>query len=161
MPQCDTPFIFFAFGNISLCERSYHKMKRHSTYKRWFHMWNIFQCKKSWCVLCWGSFVHIGLFKFLKICLEPMTFKFEKAFKSRCRNPSLGLTTKARACKGTGQEGILGMWESVKMNTHTPKWAPMLGVGVPVDSQIFKERLLGSKPIGLGSSLYHWKHLGT
>jgi hypothetical protein len=47
------------------------------------------------------------------------------------------------------------------MNTHTPKWAPILGVGVPVDSWIFKEWLQGSKPIGLGSSLYHWKTLKT
>jgi hypothetical protein len=26
-----------------------------------------------------------------------------------CHNPSLGLTTKARACKGEGQEGSLGV----------------------------------------------------
>ncbi len=34
------------------------------------------------------------------------------------RNPGLGFTTKARACKGMGQKGV---WESVRMNTHTPK----------------------------------------
>jgi hypothetical protein len=47
------------------------------------------------------------------------------------------------------------------MNPHTPKWAPTLGIGVPMDSQIFKGRLQGSKFIGLRSSLYHWKVFGT
>jgi hypothetical protein len=37
------------------------------------------------------------------------------------RNPSLGIVTKARVCKGTGQEGNSGVWESVRMNNHTPK----------------------------------------
>jgi hypothetical protein len=41
-----------------------------------------------------------------------------------CRNPSLGLATKARVCKSAGQERSPGVWESVKMNTHTPKWTP-------------------------------------
>jgi hypothetical protein len=27
------------------------------------------------------------------------------------------------------------------MNPHTPKWAPILGVGVLMDSQIFREQL--------------------
>jgi hypothetical protein len=46
------------------------------------------------------------------------------------------------------------------MNLHTPKWAPTLGVGVTMDSQIFKEWLQGTKRIGLKRSLYHWKALG-
>jgi hypothetical protein len=33
----------------------------------------------------------------------------------------------------------------------------MLGVGVPLDSRIFRERLQGSKPIRLRRFLYHWK----
>ncbi len=49
-----------------------------------------------------------------------------------CRNPSLGLVTKARACKVTSQEGSPGLTfhapESAKecegMNPHTPKWTP-------------------------------------
>jgi hypothetical protein len=53
-----------------------------------------------------------------------------------CRNPSLGLITKARVYKNAGQDGG---WESVRMNTHTPKRTPMLGIGVPLDSQIFRE----------------------
>ncbi len=46
------------------------------------------------------------------------------------------------------------------MNPHTLKGTPTLGVGVPVDSQIFREQLQGPKPIGLRCSLYHWKALG-
>ncbi len=46
-----------------------------------------------------------------------------------CCNPSLGLTTKARACKGVGQEGSPGVTshalgnvrECEGMNPHTPK----------------------------------------
>jgi hypothetical protein len=46
-----------------------------------------------------------------------------------CRNPSLGLATKARACKGAGQEGSLevtshalgNVGECEGMNPHTPK----------------------------------------
>jgi hypothetical protein len=37
----------------------------------------------------------------------------------------------------------------------------MLGVGVPMDSQIFRAQLQGSKPIGLKNSLYHWKDIET
>jgi hypothetical protein len=35
-------------------------------------------------------------------------------------NPNFGLVTKAKACKDTGQEGSPGVWESVRMNIHTP-----------------------------------------
>jgi hypothetical protein len=82
---------------------------------------------------------------------------------------SLGLATKARACSGAGQEwspgvtfhALRSVGECEGMNPHTPKWGPTLGVGVPVDSWVFKERLQRSKPIGLKSSLYHRKTLGT
>jgi hypothetical protein len=88
---------------------------------------------------------------------------------NECRNPSFGLTTKARAYKGAGQEGSPGVTshaprsigECEGMNPHTPKWAPTLGVRVPMDSWIFRKRLQGSKPIGLKRSLYYWKSLGT
>jgi hypothetical protein len=48
---------------------------------------------------------------------------------STCHNPNLGFATKARACKGAGQEGSPGVtshvFESAKecegMNLHTPK----------------------------------------
>jgi hypothetical protein len=38
-----------------------------------------------------------------------------------CHNPSLGLATKARVCKRLDQETDPGVWESVRMNSHTPK----------------------------------------
>ncbi len=86
-----------------------------------------------------------------------------------CHNPSLGLATKERAYKGAGQKWSSRVTfhapESVRdyegMNPHIPKWAPTLGVGVPMDFQIFKGRLWGSKLIGLKSYLYHQKALKT
>jgi hypothetical protein len=74
-----------------------------------------------------------------------------------CHNPSLRLTTKARACKGASQEGSPGVTSHVPksvgecegMNLHTPKWTPTLGVGVSVNSQIFRKQSQGSKPNGL------------
>ncbi len=66
-----------------------------------------------------------------------------------CHNPNLGLTTKARACKVAGQEGSPGdashaprnVGKCEGMNPHTSKGASTLGVGVPVNSRIFKEPL--------------------
>jgi hypothetical protein len=88
---------------------------------------------------------------------------------TRCLNPSLGFATKARACKSAGQEGSLRVTfhapknakECEGMNLHTPKETPTLGVRIPMDSQIFRERLQESKLIELKSFLYHWKALGT
>jgi hypothetical protein len=40
------------------------------------------------------------------------------------------------------------------MNPHTPKWAPTLGIGIPMDFQTFREQLQGSKFIGLKSFLH-------
>jgi len=86
-----------------------------------------------------------------------------------CHNSSLGLATNARAYKGVSQEwnsgvtfhaiGSVGKCEG--MNSHSPKWAFTLGVGVLMNSQIFKEWLQGLKPIGSTSSLYCWKFLKT
>jgi len=80
-----------------------------------------------------------------------------------CCSPNLGFATKARTCKGVGQEWILGIpfhvprcvGECEGMNFHTPKWASTLGVRVLMDSQIFKKRLQGSKPIRLNFFKYH------
>jgi hypothetical protein len=85
-----------------------------------------------------------------------------------CCNPNLGLVTKVRACKSAGQKESPGVTfhapksakECEGMNPHTPKGTPTLGIRVPVDSQIFREQLQGSKIIGLKRSLYHWKDLG-
>ncbi len=75
---------------------------------------------------------------------------------SNYRNPSLGLATKARACKVTGQERKLGSERKCEgMNPHTPKRASTLGIRVLVDSQMFREQLKGPKPNGLRSFLYH------
>jgi hypothetical protein len=64
-----------------------------------------------------------------------------------CRNLSLRLTTKARGCKVVGQEGSLGVMphapESARecegIDPHTPKGTPTLGIGVIVDSRMFRE----------------------
>jgi hypothetical protein len=58
-----------------------------------------------------------------------------------CCNPSLGLTTKARACKVANQEESLGVTphapKSVRkcegMNPHISKGTSTLGVGVLMD----------------------------
>jgi len=85
-----------------------------------------------------------------------------------CRNLSLGLATKARAYKGVGQEGssrvtshaLRSVGELEGMNPHIFKWAFTLGVGVPMDSRIFREWLQGSKLIQLKNSLHYWKAPG-
>ncbi len=71
--------------------------------------------------------------------------------------------TKTRAYKGASQEGNLkvtshtpgSVREFEGMNLHIPKWAPILEGEVSMDSQILREQLQGSKPIGLKISLYH------
>ncbi len=51
-----------------------------------------------------------------------------------CYNPSLGLVTKAKACKVVGQERKPGSERKFEgMFAHTPKRASTLGVGVPMD----------------------------
>ncbi len=65
--------------------------------------------------------------------------------------------TKARGCKVAGQEGSLGLMlhapkiarECEGIDPHTPKGIPTLGVGVPMESRIFKRRLQGSNFNGL------------
>jgi hypothetical protein len=64
----------------------------------------------------------------------------------QCRNPRVGLATKARACKVVGQERKPKSERKCEgMNPHTPKGASTLRVEVLVDSQMFRERLQGSK----------------
>jgi hypothetical protein len=67
-----------------------------------------------------------------------------------CCIPSLGLTTKARACESAGQEGSPKVTfhatgsakECEGMNPHTPKRTSTLGVGVPIVATL----ALGSRP---------------
>ncbi len=73
----------------------------------------------------------------------------------KCRNPSLELTTKARACRNVGQEGNPGVTfhapgsakECEGMNPHTPKGTPTLGVGVPVDFEFSKNDCRGQNSL--------------
>jgi hypothetical protein len=86
---------------------------------------------------------------------------------ANCRNPSFGLTTKAKGLQGCGPRGSPGVTsetpESVGecegVSLHTPKATPKLGEGVPVGSQNFRERFEGSNLNGLLRSLYQWKAL--
>jgi len=86
-----------------------------------------------------------------------------------CHNLSIGLATKASVYKGVGRKksskvkshALRSVGECEGMNPHTPKWAFTLGVGILMDFQTFRDQLQGSKPIGLRSSLYHWKALET
>jgi hypothetical protein len=94
-----------------------------------------------------------------------------------CRNPSLGLVTKARAYKSAGQEGSSGVTfhapRSVKkcegMNPHTPKGTPTLGVGVLMDSWILESNCKGQNSLDwnvpyiieklLGRRCLKWVHM--
>ncbi len=88
----------------------------------------------------------------LNLLNEPIKEKKEQI----CYNLSLGLATKARACKVAGQERKPRSERKCEgMNLHTPKGASTLGVGVSLDSQMFRERSQGSKPNRLRSFLYH------
>jgi hypothetical protein len=97
------------------------------------------------------------MFDFILVCITQWVVNYF------CCNLNLGLATKARACKGVGQEEareshfmLLGAQKSVRECTLTlPSELPLWEFGVLMDSQIFRERLKGSKPIGLKNSLYH------
>jgi hypothetical protein len=64
------------------------------------------------------------------------------------RNPSFGLVTKVSAYNCPSQEGSLGVTfhilgnakECEEMNLHTPKWTPILGVGISMDFWMFREQ---------------------
>jgi hypothetical protein len=91
-----------------------------------------------------------------------------RSWGTLCCNPSLGLVTKAKVCKGAGQEWSLGVTfhapgsigKCERMYPHTPRWFT-LGIGFMVDFWIFKTQLQGLKIIGLKCSLHHWKTLRT
>jgi hypothetical protein len=125
--------------------------------------------KSTW--ECVGSCLHTLLCS--RVCMWLWVTLLACTFPCPCfghePKASLGLATKARACKGASQEwspGVtfhaprnVGVCEG--MNSHTPTWALTLGVKILMDFQIFKRQLQGSKPIGSNSSLYHWKALDT
>jgi hypothetical protein len=70
-----------------------------------------------------------------------------RCIDGKCCNLSFGFVTKTKVCKVASQKGsprvMPHVLESVGkcegMNPHTPKGNSTLGVGSPVDSQIFKE----------------------
>jgi hypothetical protein len=72
-----------------------------------------------------------------------------------CRNPSLGFTTKARACKGANQEGnsevtshvVESVGKCDKINSHTPKGAPTLGIGVMWTLKFSESDYKGQNPM--------------
>jgi hypothetical protein len=82
---------------------------------------------------------------------------------------TLGLRPRQGLAKLANQEWSLGVTfhtlgsvgKCEGINPHTPKWVPILRVGIPMDPQTFKEQFQGTKLIGLKISLYPWKALGT
>jgi hypothetical protein len=70
-----------------------------------------------------------------------------------CRNPSLGLVTKAKGCKVAGQERSPGIMshspgnarECEGIDPHTPKGTPTLGVGSPGGLPNFQRAISGVK----------------
>jgi len=113
--------------------------------------------------------LEIGLWSnaFFDICKVPCNSNYN--LEKYCCNLSLELTTKAKGLQGCGQdqarESHFHAPESAKecegKNPHTPKWTPMLGVGVPVDSWMFRKWLQRSKPNVSKSFSYHWKAIKT
>jgi hypothetical protein len=76
---------------------------------------------------------------------------------------ALGSQPRQGGCKVVGQEGSPGIMphaprsakECEGIDSDIPKGTPTLGVGVPVDSQMFKEQFQGSKPNGSRNFFYH------
>jgi len=70
-----------------------------------------------------------------------------RCIDGKCCNFSFGFATKVKVYKVAGQKGSSGVMPHVLgsvgkcegMNPHTPKGNSTLGVGSPVDSQIFKK----------------------
>jgi len=77
-----------------------------------------------------------------------------------CHDLNLGFVTKAKVCKGANWKWSMGVifyvlksvGDCEGINPHTPRWAPTLGVGVPMDFRIFRKQFQGSKLIELKSS---------
>jgi hypothetical protein len=90
---------------------------------------------------------------YLQVLELDLKFVVVWKIKFKCRNPNLGLATKAMACKGTSQEWSLGVTfhapgsvgKCERMNPHTPKWASTLGVRLPMDFRIFRGLIAGVK----------------
>ncbi len=85
------------------------------------------------------KFFHI--FQPLRFCIK-QTCIYGLIKYTSCCNLRLGLVTKDRACKVASQERKPGSERKCEgMNLHAPKGASTLGVGVPIDFQMFREQL--------------------
>jgi hypothetical protein len=132
--------------------------------------WKHIQCRHVMTNMCMHIWVHNWLWYSVLHHLKWHWFMdlMEHAY-APCRNPSLGLATKAKGLQGCGPRGSPGITShalgSVRkcegVNPHIPKATPTFGDGVPVDSQNFREWFQRSKLNGLWRSLYHWKALRT
>jgi len=86
-----------------------------------------------------------------------------------CHDPSFGIATKARVCKGASQEWSLkvtfhvigSVGECEGMNPHTLKWAPTLGVKISMDIPNFQRKITRAKTHWIKKFLYHWQALET
>jgi hypothetical protein len=128
----------------------------------WDHSWTFYQSLKK------ASFLLLTIFIIVQSqCLT--MFQIMANLMTHCRNPSLGLATKATTCKGASQKWspwvTFHILESLAkfegMNPHIHKWAPTLGVVIPMEFRIFRRQLQGSKFIKSKRSSHHWKVLRT
>jgi hypothetical protein len=116
-----------------------HKVKVVSQ-RVWFHHIDNSQCKQPE-TSKWSRSKVVGLNFHLDFnnCIHINIFP-------HCYNPNLGFMTNARVCKGAAQEwnsGVIfhapesaGKCEGLR--PHIPKWTPILGVRVLIDSWIFR-----------------------
>ncbi len=123
----------------------------------WVSLISLTSWEKNTSPRCWRSQVWIEIIGL--VCKRQLLFlcfwsKYARSWSwmksfcvMLCCNPSLGLVTKTRACKGANQEWSprvtfhvpKSVGECEGMNPHTPKWTPIWGVGVSIDSWIFRE----------------------
>jgi hypothetical protein len=92
-------------------------------------------------VLAWMWLITFWSFHLCMAMAFPKmrTFILTWSWCRKCRNLSPGLAIKAKVCKVTDQEGSLGVTyraprnakDCQGMNLHTPKWTPIVGIGVP------------------------------
>jgi hypothetical protein len=84
----------------------------------------------SW---CFANIFHKNLKSWLSLtyfAVHNYNERWEIGLNIVYCNPSLGLATKARVCKRWGQEKDPGVWESVRMNSHSQmnfhvgSWSP-------------------------------------
>jgi hypothetical protein len=133
-------------------------------------LWNI-HIKPKWepqgHFLQWWKIFTLEIWIFLQFVWWKFN-NFPTQNEWMCHNLSLGLMTKARACKVANQEGNSGITSNVprnakvwgnepshsQMNSHFGNWSHN-------GLRIFKRRLQESKPIGLKNKLYHWKTIET